>query len=201
MTHSWPPACHLGKIPVSHTEMPKWQSVLLHLQQHQFASGVQGENAAEQDSHLGFFHYHQRQLGTAKERDLESHFSARTPLPCSSPWHCRRPGRRLALVLCTHGRSCWEAPPAFARPGGAPWGSPCSRGLTAAGPAPLRIPPARSCLPTAHRQHGPFLRGSRSLARKARPGPAEVRRSRAAGAAGLRGGAEERNPSSRGSAV
>lgn len=151
-------------------------------------SGVQGENAAEQDSHCGFFHYHQGQLGTAKERDFESYFSARTLLPCrpardgagapggAVPWPCARVARtdvrhlRPSLGLA----EAPEAPPCSSLP----------RADSQLGLAPVCVPSCslrrHTAFPRPPASTGPFLSGSCSLAHWAQPSPAHSR-----------GGAEE----------
>lgn len=118
--------CAFSPIPVSQAEMPSGQAWLLLETTALYSnitlpSGVQGENAAEQDFPLGFFRCPSgQQLGTTKECS-ESHFPTRkpcrnlAPLQTSSVHSCRLMSTSSSLLL-----GLVEAPKA-------PWPCCCHR--------------------------------------------------------------------------
>lgn len=154
--------------------MPQWRSVLLHLQQRQLPLWSSRRERCRAGLPLGFFHYHQGQLGTAKERDLESPFSARALFPCGParstavPWprahvagaagqHRRpSPGLRRRLRLCH---------------------APCSPGLTAAAPGTGTRSLPR---PVWERARGPSSVGPAPWPKRAGPAPQRSRGARGA---------------------
>lgn len=105
MTYFWPPAWQAKSLSATQKCLSGKACCCIYSNIN-LPSGVEGENAVEQDSHLGFFHYHQGQLGTAQERDLESNSSARTQFPCRAAMAVQAP----QAVRCPDPVHTWLEP-------------------------------------------------------------------------------------------